>query len=181
MKPHFINSKAGRENLEAYTTDLFRITLILPELVGDGTILTEHALKVTGWKDFAPTLTEQKYMNTPRKFAKNEADSSQDIAITFTMNYDKDHRNYVKRTLNNWRRLIFNPLTGARHLKADYVGTVIIEMFLRDETLVYKRILKNAFPYDAITGGLYDNDYSTNDTVEMELKITGDWYQEEEK
>lgn len=181
MKAHFINSEAGRNNYEAATSDLFRITIILPALVGNEGRLTEHAIKVTGWRDFAPGLTEQKFMGAPRKFAKNESDSTQDLTITFTMNYDKDHRNYVKKALNKWRRLVHNSLTGSRVLKADYVGTVIIESFLRDETLVYKRILKNVFPYDSITGGIYDNDYSSNDTVEMDFKITGDWYQEEEQ
>lgn len=179
MLSHVKNSTAGRKNWEAVVDSLFRVTFIPPTGVVNSEILTEQVRNVQGWKVPGPDTVQQSFMQAKRNHASTEVDNTQEITMDFELNLNDAFQNYVYQTLMAWRKKVFNPLTGERGLKKDFVGTIIVEHFAADGTIYWVRTLKNVFPKGDLTS-VGQSDYDSPDPVKLNETFAADWYEEEE-
>lgn len=178
MLSHIKNSEAGRNSYEAHVDSLFRVTFVPPAGVSNNYLLTEQCIAATGWKQPGPENVQQKFMQASRNFASTEVEQTQEISMTFELNLNHSLENYVYDTISEWRALVFNPLTGQRGLKKDYVGTIIIESFAANGDIYWVRTLKNAWPKGELST-IGQNDYSSSDPVKLEQTFVADWYEED--
>lgn len=178
MLNHIKNSQAGRNNWEPVVDGLFKVTFIPPAGVPGAEILTEQCISLTGWKRPGPENVQQQFQQARRNYASIDTDNTQTLTATFEMNLNDAYQNYVFDTMEAWANLINNPHTGARGLKKDYVGTIIVESYAVDGEIFWKRTLKHAF----LTGdfdSIGQNDVSTADPVKFSVTIIADYYDQE--
>lgn len=178
MLNHIKNSEAGRNAYEVVSDARFRVTLIPPAGVTNSSILTEQCISCTGWRMPGPEAVQQNFARSKRNYASPETDNTQVLALTFELNLNKTKQNYVYNTFRQWKMKVFNPLTGEEGLKADYIGTVIIEQYLPNGDVYWVRTVKNAWPTGDIES-FGQNDVATTDPAKLEITLTGDWYEEE--
>lgn len=178
MLSHIKNSEAGRNAYEYHSDALFRVTFLPPATVSGSPILTEQCISVMGWKQPAPQNVQQKFMQASRNFASTEVEQTQEITCTFELNLNKSYENYVYNTISDWRKLVFNPTTGERGLKADYIGTIIIESFASNGEIYWTRTLKNVFPVGDMDS-IGQNDYASSEPVKLEQLFIADYYEED--
>ena len=178
MLSHVKNSEAGRNAYEAHVDSLFRVTFIPPKGVTNSHLLTQQVRSATGWKQPGPENVQQSFMQAKRNFASTELDSTQEITMTFELNLTNTLQNYVYDSISQWRALVFNPLTGERGLKKDYIGTVVVESFAANGDIYWVRTLCNVWPKGDMTT-IGQNDYDTSDPVKLEQVFIADWYEED--
>jgi hypothetical protein len=163
--PHFLNAKASTKYYEPFYQNLFEVTILPPNTVAGGSILLEHVNKISGLtQDRGSEVIEQKYKFAKRSYAKGDpTDTINDIEVEFSLNLNDANELYVYKTLRNWQRLIYNPLTGEQGLKKDYVGTIIVTFH-------------DCFP----TGDMpdYGGDYGSGDAQVLAVKWRSDWWEE---
>lgn len=177
MLSHIKNSQSGRKAWEAHVDSLFKVTFIPPTGVTNSEILTEQVRSCTGWKQPGPGNVQQKFMQASRNYASTEVDNTQEITMSFELNLNDTFQNFVYNTMSEWRSKVFNPLTGERGLKKDYIGTIIVESFAADGTIYWTRTLYNVWPKDD-QSGIGQNDYDSADPVKLEQVFIADWYEE---
>lgn len=178
--PHTRNSEAGANMYELVVASQFKVYLLPPASVTGGSILTQHAKNINGLfneKGGDGTVT-QTYQTATRSYDSNEKETFYDIEITFSMNLNDANQNYVYKTLVQWSRLRYNPLTGERGLKKDYVGTIVGEKFRRDGAIFWRRSAGQAFPTNNFDG--QDGDYSSHDPQEITVKFRADYVDDED-
>ena len=177
--PHTRNSEAGANMYELVVGSQFKAYLLPPASVTGGSILTQHVKNINGMfnEKGGESLVEQKYQTATRSYDGNEKETHYDIDITFTMNLNDANQNYVYNCLVAWSRLRYNPLTGERGLKKDYVGTIVGEKYRRDGAIFWRRSAGQAFPTNNF-GGM-DGDYSSHDPQDLEVKFRADYVDDE--
>ena len=169
--PHFSNSQASINKYEPVYLNQFEAQITCPNGVGGGNILIEHVTKVSGLAvDKNPGLATQKYKFAKRNYAGGKPDTTTlDVAIKFTVNLDDANSMYAFKTLRQWTDLIYNPLTGAQGIKADYVGTIIVSVFNKNGDVFRRITLRDCFPLKAIDP--MELEY-TNGTTLYEINMT---------
>lgn len=178
MLSHVRNSQAGRKNYEIVTNALFKVTFLPPAGVAGSEILTEQCVSITGWRRPGAEAVQQQYQQARRNSASVDVDNTQNLTASFELNLNEANQNYVYNSIETWANLVFNPHTGARGLKKDYVGTIIIEQHDAAGNIFWTRKLQNAWPSGDFAG-LGDNDVSAADPVRLEVNFVGDWYDQE--
>jgi len=178
MLSHVKNSQAGRKNWEAHVDSLFKVTFIPPVGVTNSEILSEQVTTVFGWKVPGPEAVQQVFMQAKRNSASTDIDNTQNIVITFELNLNDQFQNYVYNTLMDWRKKVYNPLTGEKGLKKDYTGTILVESFAADGTIYWTRRLKNVWPSGDLNS-IGQNDYQSSEPIKLEQNFIADWYEEE--
>jgi hypothetical protein len=176
--PHYTSSKASINKFEPVYLNQFEVTITPPTAVvppqgnpGNGNILLEHVTRVSGLQvDQNPGEITQQF-----KFAKRyysgaaPSTTGLDVTIDFEVNLDDNNSMYVFRILRQWSDLIYNPLTGAMGVKANYTGNILINVFNKEGD-VYRRInLRDCFPMTPIT------DMALNYTQMSIYKLTLQW------
>lgn len=172
--PHTRNSVAGANMYEIITGSQFMAYLIPPTGVSGGAILTQHVKNITGLfveKGGENTVT-QNFQTAKRSYDSNEKETTYDIEITFTLNLNDANQNYVYETIKAWSRKKYNPMTGERGLKKDYVGSIIGERYRRDGSIFWRRTAHQAF----VASDLKDLecDYESNDPQELAVTFRAD-------
>lgn len=177
--PHTRNSEAGANMYEPVIGSQFMVYLIPPTGVSGGAILTQHAKNITGMfvESAGESLTEQKYQTATRSYDSNEKTTTYDITIVFTMNLNDANQNYVYNTLREWNRKRWNPLTGERGLKKDYVGTITAEKYNRDGSIFWRRTAHQAFPKSNLPD--LQGDYTSHEAQEVEVQWRADYVTDE--
>jgi hypothetical protein len=176
---HIQNSRAGRENHEAYTINFYRATLIPPRGVANDPVITEAIMSVTGFKYPGPESIQQQFQISRRNFASGDVDNTQSIAITFSLNLNDAYELYLLNLIQDWRKAVYDPLTGAHGLKKDYVGKLILENHARNGQIFWTRTLHNIWPSGELSGGAFDLDYTSADPQTLETNWVADWFTEE--
>lgn len=176
--PHYLNSKASTKYFEPYYTNLFEVNILPPPTVTGGSILLEHVNKISGLQqDRGSAPIEQKYKFATRTYASGvPTQTYTDLAIEFSLNLNDANELYVYKTLRNWWRLVYNPLTGEQGLKKDYVGTVVVTNFNRKGDIFWQRTFHSCTPTEDMPE--LAADYSSGDPVNMEVKWRSDWWEE---
>lgn len=177
--PHTRNSEAGANMYELVVGSQFMVYLIPPTGVNGGSILTQHAKNVTGLfvENGGEGVAEQQYQMATRSYDSNEKTTVYDISITFSLNLNDANQNYVYDTLKAWSRLRWNPITGERGLKKDYVGQIVAEKYRRDGAIFWRRTAHQAW----VKSNLADlpGDYSAHDAQDIEVQFRADWVTDE--
>lgn len=178
--PHTRNSEAGANMYELVVGSQFKAYLLPPSSVTGGAILTQHAKKITGFfvEKGGDSVVTQTFETAARSYDSNEKETYYDIEIDFSMNLNDANQNYVFKTLQQWSRLKYNPLTGERGIKKDYVGTIVGEKYRRDGAIFWRRAGHQAFVASNLEG--LDGDYSSHDPQELTVKFRADYVTDED-
>lgn len=177
--PHYRNSKASVNKFEPVYTNLFEVTIIPPPGVAGGDILIEHVRSIGGLNtEKGAEAVEQEYKTAQRSFASGRPTATTvDLTVNFSLNLNDSNEMYVYKTLRDWKRLIYNPLTGEEGLKKDYSDAkMIVTMFNRVGDIFWQRTFHDIF----IVGDLPELalDYSAGDPLEMEVAFRSDYFTE---
>jgi hypothetical protein len=176
--PHFLNSKASTKYYEPYYQNLFEVTLLPPDTVSGGTILLEHVNKISGLnQDRGSSPITQKYKFAERSYASGvPTGTTTDIKVEFSLNLNDANELYVYKTLRDWWRLVYNPLTGEQGLKKDYQGTLVVTNFNRKGDIFWQRTFHSCIPTEDIPE--LTNDYGSGEPVAIEVGWRSDWWEE---
>lgn len=176
--PHYQNSKASSKWYEPFYGNLFEVSIMPPSTVSGGSILLEHVNKIGGLQqDRGSEAITQAYKFAKRSYASGvPTETISDLKIEFSLNLNDANELYVYKTLRNWSRIIYNPLTGEQGLKKDYIGTIIITNYNRKGDIFWQRTFHDCFP----TGDMpeFALDYQATDALAMEVNFRSDWWQE---
>jgi hypothetical protein len=176
--PHYTNSKASTKWYEPYHANLFEVNILPPPTVSGGSILLEHVTKIAGLnQDKGGAPVEQKYKFATRSYAAPIPESTTvDLTISFTLNLNDANELYVYKTLRDWWRIAFNPLTGEQGLKKDYRGTIVVTNYNRKGDIFWQRTFNDCIP----SGTLPElaGDYAATDAQTMDVVWRSHWYQE---
>lgn len=178
--PHYTQSRASKNKYEPVYKNLFEVTFLPPPGVSGGEILLEHVISVSGLEGINPTVdaVTQKFKFADRSYAGMPSQTYVDVSITFSLNLNESNSMYVYKTLQDWYKKIYNPLTGEMGLKKDYTGTIIIVQYNRVGDIYRKIVLKHAFPTGTLQG-VGDYDYSSADPVTLSITFRSDHWDEE--
>lgn len=178
--PHFNQSKASKNLYEPIHQNLFEVTFLPPAGVTGGDLLLEHVNTVSGLDGLNPAVDAvgQKYKFADRSYAGMPGQTFVDIAINFSLNLNEANQMYIYKTLKDWYKKIYNPLTGEMGLKVDYTGDMIIVEYNRAGDIYRKITLNDVFPTGNPTG-LDGHDYNSADALAMDMTFRCDYWNEE--
>jgi hypothetical protein len=179
--PHFNNSVASTKYYEPFYTNLFEVSIIPPSTIAGSEMLLEHVSKIGGLNnEKMEAVTEQKYKFATRSFAKSMPDSTTvDLAIDFSLNLNDANELYIYKTLRDWSRLIWNPLTGEQGLKSQYVGTIVVSNYNRAGDIFWQRTFNGCFPFGAELAAGAELAYETGDPATLSMTWRADWWSED--
>lgn len=177
MLSHVKNSQAGQNGWEAHVDSLFKVTFIPPTGVTNSEILTEQVVSVQGWKFPNPEHVTQGFMQSKRAYASTEVENIQELEIIFELNLNDTFQNYVYNTIQEWKKLVFNPETGERGLKKDYIGKIIVESFASNGDIYWKRTVHNFFPKGNLDT-IGQNDYNNAEPIKLTTNWIGEYFNE---
>lgn len=178
--PHILNSRAGSQYYEPIYTNLFEVSIIPPQGVAGGELLLEHVNTIGGINpDKMEGVLEQHFKGATRSYASGKPESyTMDIAINFSLNLNDANSIYVHKTLRDWCRLLYNPLTGTQGKKKNYVGTIIVSNYTRDGEIFWRRTLRDVFPTGDALALLESMDYSSSELATLDITFRSDWFSE---
>lgn len=185
--PHFNSSKAAVQLYEPVYLNQFEVIIQPPTAVSNPagnsgrTLLVENVLSVTGLAvDKNPAIAAQRYKFSTRRYASAVIDDTGvKIRIDFEANLDDNNSNYVFKTMRQWSDLIYNPLTGATGIKANYAGGtyILISMFNKQGDVFRRVKLVNVFPTDPIKA--LDLDYTNGTTpYKISMSFRADYFED---
>jgi hypothetical protein len=176
--PHYTNSQAGSKKHEPFVGSLFEVNLLPPASIGDGSILLEHVNTVGGLvSEPGQDVLEQKYKQATRSYANSQPETTTvDLAINFSLNLNEANELYVYKKIRDWKRLVWNPLTGEQSLKKDYVGTIVVTNYNRAGEIFWIRTFHECW----VKGGLpeFGLDYAAADAQVLDVTFRSDWWSE---
>lgn len=172
--PHYENSTAASKYHEPYYPNKFEAQFLPPAGVAGGDILVQHCKNVDGLQpEPHGEAAEQKYKTSSRSYAQDPDSTARDVTFTFTLNLNQDNQLYVYKTLRDWKRKVYNPRTGEKGLKKDYVGKIVVVNYNRAGDIFWENTLHECFP----SGEFPDlpRDWETAEPAEMEITFRCDW------
>ena len=183
---HYWNSQAARNNWEVVSPALFEVDITFPLLISSALgdykpLLFEHVRSISGLDGVTPTVSNvvQKFKYAERHYAAAGPDkTSLELTITYTMNLNDEHQNYIYNLLRKWYDLIYNPQNGQMLTKAQYAGGSLMKIVEHDrDGSIYREIVCfNFFPSTPPTGLNDDNYDSTGDAKTVSITfIVDDW------
>lgn len=181
--PHYKSAKAGMKNYEPVYQNLFEVKIIPPVGARAGSeLLLQHVISISGLnQDKGVETLQQSYKFAKRSYAKSGPDDTTipDIKIKFSLNLNEANELYVYKTLRNWWRLVYNPLTGEQGLKKDYSGdaAIIVTNYNRKGDIFWQRTFHGLIPKGDLPeiGG----DYTSAEGFEdFEVGFSADWWEE---
>lgn len=186
---HYRNSKAASNMYEVVSPALFEVYLKFPYILsGDGSIdtelLLEHVRSISGLDGLTPTVGNvvQKYKYAERHYAAAGPDkTSLELTITYTLNLNDVHENYIYNMLRKWYNLVYNPQNGQMLNKAMYAGGSTMTILEHDRGgEVWRKITCfDFFPSTPPTGLNEDNYDSVGDAKTVSITfIVDDWIEE---
>lgn len=186
---HYRNSTAATGMYEIVSPALFEVHLTFPELIKGDTgmnsdLLIEHVRSISGLDGVTPTVgtVVQKYKFAERHYASAGPDkTSLELQITYTLNLNDKHENYIYNMLRKWYNLIYNPQNGQTLVKEQYASGSILTIYEYDRGgAIWRKITCfNFFPSTPPTG-LNENNYdSVGDAKTVSITfMVDDWVEE---
>ena len=187
---HYRNSEAASNRYEVVSPALFEVDIFLPSLISDSSentkapILLEHVRSISGLDGITPTVgtVVQKYKFAERHYAAAGPDkTSLELTITFTLNLNSSHENYVYNLLRRWYNLIYNPQNGQMLTKNHYAKDSKMRIVEHDRDGEVWRVITclDFFPSTPPTGLNEDNYDSVGEAKTMSITfIVDDWVEE---
>lgn len=177
---HFRNSHAAVNKWEVVNPAFFEVTLLPPTLDGgqdDKTtqLLLEHVISISGLDGVNPAMGTviQKYKQADRVYLGVPETTHLELAMTFSLNLNDAHENYIYTTLRKWYNKSFNPATGAYGLKKEYCGSMVITEHDRDGSIWRKITCINVIPGQP-TGLNEKNINNGNQAAEISITFNAD-------
>lgn len=184
---HYRHSVASTGLYEVVSPALFEVEFTFPKIFGgkiETSKLFEHVRSISGLDGVTPTVGNvvQKYKFAERHYAAAGPDkTSLELTITFTLNLNNEHQNYVYNMLRKWYNLIYNPQNGQMLTKQQYAygSALIIKEHDRNGSIWRKITCYDIFPSTPPTG-LNENNYdSVGDAKTASITfIVDDWFEE---
>lgn len=165
--PHYRNSTAAMNNYEPAYLNLFEISIAPPAGLANWStpLLMEQVIKVTGLDvdKVPPAGTQQTYKGWTRSYANSKLDQTfVDIQVDFEVNLDNANSMYMWKGLKTWCSTVFDPLTGAQNLKANYAGgPMTISVYNRNGDIFRQYTFPTVWPTTNITN--MELDYNSTD------------------
>lgn len=185
---HYQNSQAAREMWEVVSPALFEVYFTFPKILNgqniDTNLMFEHVRSVSGLDGLTPTFGNvvQKFKYAERHYAAAGPDkTSLELTITYTLNLNDAHENYIYNMLRKWYNLIYNPQNGQMLTKKDYADGSLMKIIEHDrDGAIWRRITCfNFFPSTPPTGLNEDNYDSIGDAKTVSITfIVDDWVEE---
>ena len=186
---HYRNSEAATGMYEVVSPALFEVYFTFPTfLTDDGKIDTdlmfEHVRSISGLDGLTPTVGNvvQKYKFAERHYAAAGPDkTSLELTITYTLNINDEHENYIYNMLRKWYDLIYNPQNGQTLVKKNYAGGSIMTIYEHDRGgAIWRKVTcLDFFPSTPPTGLNEDNYDSMGDAKTVSITfIVDDWVEE---
>jgi hypothetical protein len=139
---HFTMIDSHKEKWEPIHSNLYEVTIILPEILQSIHPDATHLLLENSTTATMPTYKElsvikQKFKYSSRVFLSTPADTSiDDMKIKFNLNQNDDYQIFVFKMLKDWYDLGWNNETGTLHYKKNMVGDVIIHQHDREGKVI---------------------------------------------
>ena len=185
---HYQNSDAARNMWEVVSPALFEVYLTFPRILsslnGNQELMFQHVRSISGLDGLTPTIGNvvQKYKYAERHYAAAGPDkTSLELTITYTLNINDAHENYIYNMLRKWYDLVYNPQNGQTLVKKDYAGGSIMNIIEYDRNgAIWRKVTcLNFFPSTPPTGLNEDNYDSTGDAKTVSITfIVDDWVEE---
>ena len=189
---HYRNSQAATQMWEVVSPALFEVYLTLPSIlvenkIGGGIIadceqlMFEHVRSVSGLDGLTPSVgtVVQKYKFAERHYAAAGPDkTSLELTLTYTLNLNDAHQNYIYNMLRKWYDLIYNPQNGQILTKKQYASNSFMEIIEHDRNgAIWRRVhCYNFFPSTPPTGLNEDNYDSMGDAKTVSITfMVDDW------
>ena len=187
---HYKNSEAAKGMFEVVSPALFEVYFKFPSKIdqlNNGTnqeLMFQHVRSISGLDGLTPTVGNvvQKYKFAERHYAAAGPDkTSLELTITYTLNINDAHENYIYNMLRKWYDLIYNPQNGQSLVKKDYAGGSLMTIYEhdRDGAIWRKVTCLNFFPSTPPTGLNEDNYDSTSEAKTVSITfMVDDWIEE---
>lgn len=182
---NYRNSTAATNMYEVVSPALFEVYFTLPTLLGgdknNTELLFEHVRSISGLDGLTPSVgtVVQKFKFAERHYAAAGPEkTSLELAITFTLNLNEAHENYIYNMLRRWYDLIYNPQNGQMLTRSQYSSGSILDILEHDRNGAVWRKIKcyNFFPSTPPTGLNEDNYDSTSDAKTISITfMVDDW------
>ena len=185
---HYRNSDAATGMYEVVSPALFEVYLtfptILSKLNSNQDLMFQHVRSISGLDGLTPTVGNvvQKFKFAERHYASAGPDkTSLELAITYTLNLNDSHQNYIYNLLRKWYNLIYNPQNGQMLTKKQYAGGSVMTIYEHDRNgAIWRKITcLDFFPSTPPTGLNEDNYDSVGDAKTVSITfIVDDWVEE---
>lgn len=186
---HYRNSDAAINMWEVVSPALFEVYLTFPLMLSklngaQGELLFQHVRSISGLDGLTPTVGNvvQKYKYAERHYAAAGPDkTSLELTITYTLNLNSAHENYVYNMLRKWYNLIYNPQNGQMLSKYQYAQGSVLTIYEHDRNgAIWRKITcLDFFPSTPPTGLNDDNYDSMGDAKTVSITfIVDDWVEE---
>lgn len=185
---HYRNSQAASGMWEVVSPALFEVYFKFPNILDNNNtwdgyqqLMFEHVRSITGLDGVTPTIGNvvQKYKFAERHYAAAGPDkTSLELTITFTMNLNNSHENYIYNMLRKWYDLVYNPQNGQTLTKKEYANGSSMTIIEHDrDGSIYREInCFNFFPSTPPTGLNDDNYDSMGDAKTVSITfLVDDW------
>lgn len=173
---HFESSRANVNKDEPVYTNLFRVSFVLPPPLRPiyGTeMLVQQIKSIEGLDlDKIPEVKTQMYRFTPRHYAEASVKEAASISPTmkFEVNIDGNSKiMYPYAEIKSWGRLQYDPSNAAMALKKDYSGSCVIEVFMKDGTVIRRIECPTMFLKENLKG--WSLEYKESGIYELEAKF----------
>ena len=139
---HFTMIDSHKEKWEPIHTNLYEVTIILPQILQSIHPNATHLLlentvtaQMPMYKDLATI--EQRFKYSTRLFLGTPDNTSiDDMQIKFNLNQNDDYQIFVFKMLKDWYDLAWNNETGTLHYKKNMVGDVIVHQHDREGKVI---------------------------------------------
>jgi hypothetical protein len=185
---HYRNSDAATQMWEVVSPALFEVSLTFPTIlkseIGNSDLMLQHVRSISGLDGLTPTIGNvvQKYKFAERHYAAAGPDkTSLELTVTYTLNINNAHENYIYNMLRKWYDLVYNPQNGQTLVKKDYAGGSLMTIYEHDRNgAIWRKITcLNFFPSTPPTGLNEDNYDSVGDAKTVSITfIVDDWVEE---
>lgn len=186
---HYRNSDAATNMWEVVSPALFEVYFTFPYIIaGDrrnnSELMFQHVRSVSGLDGLTPTIGNvvQKYKYAERHYAAAGPDkTSLELTITYTLNLNDSHENYVYNMLRRWYDLVYNPQNGQTLTKSQYARGSLMDIYEHDRDGSIWRHIRcyDFFPSTPPTGLNEDNYDSMGDAKTVSITfIVDDWVEE---
>jgi hypothetical protein len=186
---HYHYSEAARGYYEVVSPALFEVEISFPDILQQDVdikpyLMFEHVRSISGLDGVTPTVgtVVQKYKFAERHYAAAGPDkTSLELQITYTMNLNNSHENYIYNMLRKWYNIIYNPQNGQMFTKKQYADGSRLYIREYDRSGDIWRIITcfDFFPSTPPTGLNEDNYDSVGDAKTVSITfMVDDWVEQ---
>lgn len=181
--PHHRNSRTSTSNYEPMYLANFEVILTPPPAVAGWDLVMENVTKIGGLETnkMPEVVDDQQFKGNARSFAGGTiaGNNTVDLTLDFEVNLNDNNSAFVYKALKQWTDIIYDPLTGRRGLKKDYLGgPMVISMFNNEGDIFMQWKFPEVFPTSAAELDIGDLSYDENGIFKIEgFTLRADYFE----